>query len=188
MEQNFKIAVPEGCTASIEQKDGFLIISFDPVKNEEWIPENGDIVTDTYGAIYIFKEMVTKPYSGKLMAFYCRLYGSSTSVGLGNIAIRSKHIRPATDKERQRLFDALAKEGKRWNAETKQIEDLPRWRAKRGEEYYCVKINSDVLFFIENFGEADNNVYAKGNYFKTQEAAENVAEQIKEIFKNSKAE
>lgn len=30
--------------------------------------------------------------------------------------------------------------------------------------------------------------YKQGNYFRTREAAERVAEQIREIFKNSKAE
>lgn len=35
-------------------------------------------------------------------------------------------LRPATDEERQRLFDALAKGGKRWNPDTLQIEDLPK--------------------------------------------------------------
>lgn len=34
--------------------------------------------------------------------------------------------RPATDSEKQQLFYALAKEGKRWNPDTKQIEDLPK--------------------------------------------------------------
>lgn len=34
--------------------------------------------------------------------------------------------RLATEEEKQQLFDALAKEGKRWNAENKQIEDLPK--------------------------------------------------------------
>lgn len=35
-------------------------------------------------------------------------------------------LRPATEEEKQQLFAALAKEGKRWNAENKQIEDLPK--------------------------------------------------------------
>lgn len=34
------------------------------------------------------------------------------------------HIRPATDEEKQQLFDAMAKEGKRWNAERKVVEDI----------------------------------------------------------------
>ena len=35
-------------------------------------------------------------------------------------------IRPATDEEKQRLFDAMAKKGKRWNAEKKVVEDIPK--------------------------------------------------------------
>lgn len=34
--------------------------------------------------------------------------------------------RPATEEEKQQLFSALEKEGKRWNPVTKQIEDLPK--------------------------------------------------------------
>ena len=34
--------------------------------------------------------------------------------------------RLASEEENQQLFDALAKEGKRWNPDTKQIEDLPK--------------------------------------------------------------
>lgn len=35
-------------------------------------------------------------------------------------------IRLATDSEKQQLFSALEKEGKRWNPDTKSIEDLPK--------------------------------------------------------------
>lgn len=35
-------------------------------------------------------------------------------------------LRLATEEEKQQLFDALAKEGKRWDAEKKQIVDLPK--------------------------------------------------------------
>lgn len=35
-------------------------------------------------------------------------------------------LRPATDSEKQQLFEALAKEGKAWDAEKKQIVDLPK--------------------------------------------------------------
>ena len=40
--------------------------------------------------------------------------------------IYNGNIRLATDSEKQQLFSALAKEGKRWNPVTKQIEDLPK--------------------------------------------------------------
>lgn len=40
----------------------------------------------------------------------------------------------------------------------------------------------------ESFNKVDDERHLHGNYFKTKEAAERVAEQIMEIFKNSKAE
>lgn len=90
--------------------------------------------------------------------------------------------------ENQLLFDALAKEGKRWNAEKKCIEDLPRWRAKANETYYFIGIDVEVKDYIEYGYSVDDACYSAGNYFKTREAAERVASQIREIFKNSKAE
>lgn len=53
----------------------------------------------------------------------------------GNIAIINEDsycqkdfctARPSTEEEKQRLFEALAKEGKRWNAEKKVIEDIKK--------------------------------------------------------------
>mgnify|MGYP000891826189 FL=1 len=38
----------------------------------------------------------------------------------------SDELRLATNSEKQQLFDALAKEGKAWDAETKTLEDLPK--------------------------------------------------------------
>lgn len=40
------------------------------------------------------------------------------------VAIEGRTVRLATEDEKLLLFYALAKEGKRWNAETKQIEDI----------------------------------------------------------------
>ena len=97
-------------------------------------------------------------------------------------------MRPATEEEKQLLFEALAERGKRWNAEKKQIEDLPRWRADRRHLYYFITQNSIVLQKNETSKELDNHNYNLGNYFKTREAAERTMEQIREIFKNSKAE
>lgn len=108
MEQNFKIAVPDGCTASIKKQNGYL--------------------------------------------------------------------------------DALAKESKRWNAEEKRIEDLPRWRAEKGKEYFYILFDGRVEKDADIDYMSDIRCYNAGNYFRTREAAEKVAEQIREILKNSKAE
>lgn len=99
-----------------------------------------------------------------------------------------ENMRPATVADKQRLFNALAKEGKRWNADKKCIEDLPRWRAKENETYYSIGIDVEVIENKEYGGCLDDACYSAGNYFKTREAAERVAKQIREIFKDSKPE
>ena len=181
MEQNFKIAVPEGCTADIKQENGFLVVTFEP---KEWKPKDGDICVSNKGTIFIFNG------NG--------LYKTSSHFGLlrsGNItyggALAGNHTegyRYATEEEKQRLFDALAKEGKRWNAEEKRIEDLPRWRAKRGKRYYTITRILTVDNYPEDGEATDEKLYFACNYFKTREAAEKVAKQVREIFKESKAE
>ena len=52
MEQNFKIAVPEGCTAEIKQEKGFLVVTFEPKK---WEPKDGDVIAFGTRGIGIFK-------------------------------------------------------------------------------------------------------------------------------------
>ena len=182
MEQNFKIAVPEGCTVNIEKNDNFVIVSLEP---NNWEPKNGDVIA--FG---------NNPYSLSIGIFKMDNYDTFTSYATicGDIlsfyetGCIKKNMRPATEEEKQRLFDALAKEGKRWNAVEKRIEDIPRWRAKRGRLYYFIAMDSIVLHAEETFNEVDWYRYNFGNYFKTREAAEKVACQIREIFKNSKAE
>ena len=98
-----------------------------------------------------------------------------------------KSITPASAKEKQELFDKLAEAGKRWNPETKQLEDI-RWRAKEGDKYFVVNDLLNILSYKDYNNKSDNELYKIGNYFRTPEAALKAANQIKEIFKNSKAE
>lgn len=183
MEQ-LKINVPEGCTANIKKEDGFLIVTFEQKKEEKWRPKDGDIVTGRTGTIAIYagtnehEAIIT--YAGLNMHLTLR-----KGPGWGY----TYDYRPATEEEKQRLFDALAKEGMQWNAEKKCIEDLPRWRSENNEEYYYyVATTAEVMKDTEKGHVSDDARYGVGNYFKTREAAEKVATQIREIFKNSKAE
>ena len=160
---------------------------------EKFHPKDGDILygnslteniviykgTNERGAILSYAGMTTFLGIDNVSVF------QTPSIGYGLI---KDYIRPATEAEKQRLFDALAKKGKRWNADKKCIEDLPRWRAKANETYYFIAIDVEVMDDIEDGGCVDDACYSVGNYFKTREAAERVAKQIREIFKNSKAE
>ena len=177
MEQKFKIQVPDGCSAKIEQQDGFLVVVFEPKK---WEPKDGDIVAFGSSGIGIFKEF--DPYGH---TDYATLTESDTYIN--QRAWVNANIRPATDAEKQRLFDALAKKGKRWNAETKQIEDLPRWRAGKFRTYYFIQYDMKVMDDKETGCRGDDDCYFVGNYFKTREAASRAAEKIRKILKESEA-
>lgn len=63
---------------------------------------------------------------GDERAFYYAFYNTDdkfTIVEYGNTRVHYS-LRPATDSEKQQLFDALAKKGKAWDAEKKQIVNL----------------------------------------------------------------
>ena len=63
---------------------------------------------------------------GDERAFYYAFYNTDdkfTIAEYGNTRVHYS-LRPATDSEKQQLFDALAKKGKTWDAEKKQIVDL----------------------------------------------------------------
>ncbi len=193
MEQKFKIQVPDNCSAKIEQQDGFLVVVFEPNKEEKWVPKDGGFIAYSFNRpnlnIGIFrKQCDPSPEGYNLHKDYITIGGDTGELLWGYETFAHDYMRPATDSEKQRLFDALAKVGKRWNAETKQIEDLPRWRAKEGEKYYFISDCLDVDFNSEDFDEYDDSYYAAGNYFKTEEAAERAAEKIRKILKESEAE
>lgn len=72
--------------------------------------------------IVILKEDVI----GRGMKTYCHRYGDEfIAYGL-SIKPSNDNIHIGTEEEKQQLFSALAKEGKRWNPETKTIEDLSK--------------------------------------------------------------
>ena len=177
MEQKLKIQVPDGCSAKIEQQGNCIVVV---VEQKKWNPKDGDIISFGTCGTGIFKKYDSIGHE-EYVTYVDNLFFNETGW-------LNDNVRPATDAEKQRLFDALAKEGKRWNPETKQIEDLPRWRAKDGEKYYFVSDCMDVDFNSEDSDEYDDSYYAAGNYFKTEEAASRAAEKIRKILKESEAE
>ena len=101
-------------------------------KKAEWKPQDGDIVawktTEHNGnyAITIFR--------GKERGYVTLFGDGGLRVWLLTDTFAMNIIRPATQEEKQRLFDAMAKAGKRWNAEKKCVEDIPKpHEFKKGE-------------------------------------------------------
>lgn len=183
--QEIKLSIPDGCKTVIINLDGENITTtFEP--REEWKPKDGDFVTSNDGVIAIY---AGTNESGGIVSYagYWAKNGSLTTRTDSGWGI-TKYYRPATEEEKQLLVDKLADAGYRWNAEEKKLERLPRWRAKEEQEYFYItsmlRINTDN----ESMNGVDMFRYECGNYFKTREAAECIAEQVREIFKNSKAE
>lgn len=131
--------IPEGCkTVSIEQVGNQLITTFEP----EF--KRGDIVTFNNGAIGIFKEIIKNSTMGVFYSYLNLEISDMDDLMHENNCILSEIKGLSCDIDRQLLFDALAKEGKQWNAEKCCIEDL-KVIPKVGD---CVKaLYNDEYFF-----------------------------------------
>lgn len=198
----------EGCRfATSTEKSSFLKRlergyhkSWNPEKKcleDIYVPKFGDIVKVVFSStkfprnytICIFpnKPIPSKSFCNNFFDIGInmegRLWYESTIGG----SYKKSGISLASESEKQELFDKLAEVGKRWNPETKQLEDI-RWRAKKREEYYTINGALDVVGEFAGACPHEDVLHERGNYFRTPEAAQKVADQIKEIFKNSKAE
>ncbi len=104
-------------------------------KKAEWKPQDGDICYAELISDWVFikkdGEFLTENYAAlKLNDGYTNFDNPSR---INNDAF-VKMIRIATEGEKQKLFDAMAKVGKRWNAEKKVVVDIPKpYEFKKGE-------------------------------------------------------
>lgn len=66
-------------------------------------------------------------------------------------------VKYATEEEKQQLFDALAKEGKAWDAESKAIVDLkPKWTPKPFDRV-ITRVNDDAIWTANIFSHIDRH-------------------------------
>lgn len=169
-----------GTGVSIENGEVIVEVEF----KEKFEPKDGDFCVDYYGNTFILCEEGNVGVNHGSYALFDRKDGCWIFQKI-NI---TRGVRYATPEEKDLFLERLEKEcGKRWNAETKELEDI-RWRAKKGETYFYVNNCALVTTHGETFDMIDNIRYDLCNYFRYYEAAQKVADQIKEIFKNSKAE
>lgn len=119
--------------------------------------KDGDIVTITFNwgedIVYIFKSEDSNSYS-----YYAWLNGSIPTI------IDSSHpksdiytVRLSTEQEKQKLFDALAKENKAWDSEKKQIVDLkPKWTPKPFDRV-ITRVNDNAIWTANIFSHIDRH-------------------------------
>lgn len=196
----------EGCRFATPTEKSSFLERLEKEYNKKWnsekkclediyIPKFGDIVKvilDDVNSVSYKRNYMICIYPNKNFSetdeFFNPPFLSLNGRLILNNAGGSKYcnsIIPASKSEKQELFDKLAKVGKRWNPETKQLEDI-RWIPAEGETFYFVNWNGKV-YQDQNYGASSKLKILAGNCFKTEEAAKPYADQIKQILKNSKA-
>lgn len=145
------ITIPNGCKAVI--KDGKLVF-----EKEAFGFKDGDILISNLGIILIFKKYIDY---GVFTSYY-------NTVNSNNRDWYTGSFHPATDEEKQLLFDKMKEQGLKWNAEEKKVEKI-RWRAKKGEAYYRMGLGDVVFREIDVRTDTDNVFYNTLNYFHTEE-------------------
>lgn len=117
--------------------------------------EDGDIIKFGYTGIGILKEI----YNESSHSDYITL----TEGNLDYIpdGWTNNNICLATEEEKQRLFDALAKDGKRWNAEKKCIEDIKPECTLKPFDKVLVRDNNSAQWRNDFFG-----YYSEQSYYK----------------------
>ena len=187
-EMTFK--VPEGVDRfTVILGNGYQLVMNEKENNNSNGLKDGDIVTYRYPAL----NGKVAIYAGTGKKGEIKTYAVLTDVGQLDTEYSdewgyTREYKRASEAEKKRLFDALTEKGLRWNAEDKKLEKLPRWRADEDGAFYRINALGRVLENIDEHDDDCYNFYCLGNYFKTKEAAEKVAGQIREIFRNSKAE
>lgn len=182
-----RIAIPEGCKAQI---NGNEVVIEKEKKEEAKTQEfkDGDVLTSLFDnkVVFIFKEDELKQKDNRNDYYVCHTADYVIDVPPKDSVFFCGHkedVRHATNEEKQFLFDKMKEQGLRWNAKEKRVEKI-RWRAKRGEYYSLLdRLTFKVDCYTESFDEIDTKLYNSGNYFRTNEQAEEAARRVKETLR-----
>lgn len=148
---------------SLEDKESFLCyintieerlggkLNLETLEIEKPQPEfkDGDIITIIPHIgdklIYLFKTEDGEKYYG-----HAYLDGNIAIINEDSYCQKDFNTaRPSTEKEKQQLFDALAKDGKQWNAEKKVIEDIKKEYQFKPFEKVLARDSKDSLWHID---------------------------------------
>lgn len=153
--------------------------------------KDGDFVVNEAGSILIFKKEV-----GGFIYDHAYFSKSLWRVIFADLQTGSPIKCFATEDEKQRMLDALAKKGKRWNEEKLRVEDIPQPKFKKGDKVRIKKgISSKthqhispgfIVQMDDLIGEeltvdryANGMVYTEESYYFHEEWLEPYVEELK---------
>ena len=183
MEQQIYKA-PEGSKiVSVTTEENRVVIEYEKIE-DTFVPKNGDFVKTKYGSILIYSGVDI--FDNAIISYAGYRMGHSTMVTGTGWGLYCDIIGLAAESEKQQLLDAIAKNGKRWNAEKKCIEKL-RERAKKGSCYWsALNLGKfEPVSVLDTYDDMDNGRYESGNYFLTEFACQRLCDLLNKIVKNS---
>lgn len=190
MEKTYRFTLPQNKevkSTNVRVENGEVLVGVE--FKDEFKPKGGDVIVAKNGSILLYNGWNSSHfYFG--FAILCENQDSIVvDDRVTYLKVSEKECRYATSEEKAAFLKRLEKEcHKRWNPETKQLEDI-RWRVEKdGCFFYVSGETFNVLKLYDNRGKVSDLLYKNSNYFKTPESAQKVADKIKEIFRNSKAE
>lgn len=173
LKQGDRITIPDGCKAAIEGNEVVI-------EKEKMEFKRGDVITGLHKEILLVD---IYNFDGHLLSSFVNIDKCGKLVNNPYQNWNEYHDwRLATEEEKQLLFDKMAEQGLRWNAEGKKVEKI-RWRAEKGKSYYHVDNTNNILRYTEYNGRYDETVWDSFNYFRTKEQAEAAAEVVKEALR-----
>lgn len=180
LNQGDRLTLPAGCKAIVE--NGMVIIE----KEDSPRYKDGDILAMESGSIIIYNSDNTLLYTKKGNNYYAGLRDdlcliTKKDFSPGSFFCYNSDIRGlATEEEKQKLFDVLAKNGLKWNAETKELEKvLPR--TNKGGKFFSIKYDMTVVADKDLYMENYDKMYRSGNYFLSSIEARKYANKLREI-------
>lgn len=176
----------------IEIVDGVMIVS---PKEEMFEPKDGDVfcVDSLCPCVGIIKDVYSngKPDKDRLY-FSVGYWKQSGDMELKTFCACNRNTepnyRPATEEEKQKLFDKLKEAGYEWDAEKKEIVKL-KWKPLFGQLYhrpslYGAEIKVSKIYWRED--EVDKGYYNKGWCFKTKEECQAFCDKLNEAINSVK--
>ena len=132
---------------------------------------DGDILTLPATSSHNSSTFILKEYNVCGYLYYAAIGGpEKLCISTGNIWCgKSETIRYATEEEKQKLFNVLAKEGKRWNAEKKVIENIKPEHEFKPFEKVLVRDDKDgrwtpAIFGYKNTGNSEFKYIVCGGF------------------------
>ena len=171
----YKFKVPEDCELIVTREGHNAIIEIVP---KEPVFKENDIVVS-----YLKNNESISIFSGY---YVDNKFESKSSFNVQsecfiteNVDVLYDKIRFATDSEKQLLFDKLKEKCLMFDGK-----NVVRWRAKRNGHYYFINYNMNVEKTFDCNHEIDRSRCKIGNYFPTEDIAEQFKKQYIDLLNN----